>query len=167
MRTLKLKFPALLAAAALVLAACASDDGTGATGEPQRHVLSIQAVQVDMERHVDRTAFPDTLDRWPDFDQWPGYRLDEPDDDGFWYARAYVFQPSTIVVNQGDEVVLQFFGIHGDEHPSFIQGYDVSFSVRRGEVEVITFTADKAGVFPIICAAHLPSMVGQLVVLSS
>ena len=153
-----------LAAFALLAAACAPEEGA-APEDPQERTISLLAVQHSMDRHVDDTPFPDTLEEWPQFEQWPGYRLDPPDEDGEWYARAYAFEPGTIVVNEGDEVTLQLFGIHGDEHPSVIQGYDVSFNIKRGELEQVTFTADQPGVFPLICADHMPSMVGQLVVL--
>jgi heme/copper-type cytochrome/quinol oxidase subunit 2 len=167
MKTIRHIWLAVLLVGLLALAACGQDDGATAQ-EPQERTIAIQALQYDMTRHVDRTPFPDTLDEHPDFaDKWPGWRLDEPDEDGEWYARAYVFNPSTIVVNEGDEVTLRLFGIHGDSHPSVIEGYDVTFDIRRGEVDEVTFTADKPGVFRMICADHVPSMIGQLVVLPS
>jgi nitrous oxide reductase len=154
----------------VLAAACASNpeapaDASVSAYEPQERHISVLAVQHDMDRHVDRTAFPNTLEEYADFDQWPGYRLDTPNEDGMWRARAYAWSADSIIVNQGDEVTLEFFGIHGDLHPGFIEGYDIAFAVRRGEITRVTFTADKAGIFKITCPAHLPTMEAQLVVL--
>jgi len=95
-----------------------------------------------------------------------GYILKEPDQNGRWEVSAYVWMPSQIIVNQGDEVTLEFIGINGAEHPTVIEGYDEIVTVRRGEVTSVTFTAERAGVFAISCAIHHPSMVGELVVLA-
>ncbi|KSV83713.1 hypothetical protein [Sinorhizobium sp. GL28] len=46
-----------------------------------------------------------------------------------------------------------------------IDGYDISFTVKRGQLTTVTFTADKAGVFEFRCGTHQPSMVGELIVL--
>ena len=68
---------------------------------------------------------------------------------------------------QGDKVTLEVLGINGASHPTTIEGYDISFEVKRGQLNRVTFTADKPGVFRIICSAHQPAMTGQLVVLPS
>ncbi len=78
---------------------------------------------------------------------------------------TYRWDPNQIIVNQGDEVTLEILGVNGKEHPSVIEGYDISFTVKRGELTSVTFTADKAGVFALRCGIHQPSMVGELIVL--
>jgi heme/copper-type cytochrome/quinol oxidase subunit 2 len=45
-----------------------------------------------------------------------------------------------------------------------IAGYNQSFELRRGQVNRVTFTADKPGMFQIICATHHPTMVAELIV---
>lgn len=153
------------AAIGLALAAvCVTASRAAVSAE---RVITIVSVEQEMNRHVDRTAFPDTLERHPDLTAGGGYRLDPPDDGGEWHARAYLWQPATVVVNQGDEVTLEFFGINGDEHPTVLEGYGLEFVVRRGEVTRVTFTADRPGIFPFVCRTHRPSMTGQLVVLSN
>ena len=134
--------------------------------EPTERVITIVSVEQQMDRHIDRTAFPDTLERHPDLMAGGGYLLEPPNDDGEWHARAYLWQPATVVVNQDDVVTLEFFGINGDEHPTVLEGYDLEFVVRRGDLTRITFTADRPGIFPFVCGTHQPSMTGQLVVLS-
>ena len=56
-------------------------------------------------------------------------------------------------------------GINGANHPTTIVGYDKTFVLKRGQVTKISFKADKAGVFPIECHTHTPSMRAELVVL--
>ena len=55
-------------------------------------------------------------------------------------------------------------GINGASHPISIGGYDKSFELKRGQSTRVTFTADKPGTFPIVCAAHHPTMVAELIV---
>jgi nitrous oxide reductase len=76
-----------------------------------------------------------------------------------------MFMPSQIIVNEGDEVTLEYIGINGAEHPGLIEGYDVEFTVKRGQVTLVSFAADKPGVFQILCPVHHPSMRGELIAL--
>ena len=76
-----------------------------------------------------------------------------------------MWQPSQIIVTEGDEVTLEFVGINGAEHPTTIVGYDKSLVLKRGHVVRLEFKADKAGTFAIVCGHHKPSMVGELIVL--
>jgi hypothetical protein len=46
-----------------------------------------------------------------------------------------------------------------------IEGYDISFTVKRGELTTVRLTADKPGVFEFRRGVHEPSMVGELIVL--
>ena len=93
-----------------------------------------------------------------------GYQLKQPDATGRWEVSAYVFDPRQIFVDEGDEVTLEFVGINGASHPITIAGYDKSLELKRGQVTRVAFTADKTGVFPIVCATHHPSMVAELIV---
>jgi len=91
--------------------------------------------------------------------------LKRPHATGRWEVSAYVWMPNQIIVNQGDEVTLEFVGINGAYHGAVINGYDKAFVVKRGQTTSVTFLADKAGVFLIECAQHQPSMGGELIVL--
>lgn len=82
-----------------------------------------------------------------------------------WEVSAYVWQPAQIIVNEGDEVTLEFVGINGAAHPTTIAAFGQTFTVKRGQAHRITFTADKVGIFGIICSTHGPSMSGELVVM--
>jgi plastocyanin len=94
-----------------------------------------------------------------------GYVLKAPDSTGRWEVSTYQWQPSFIVVNEGEQVTLEIIGINGKEHVSTIPGFVPSFTVRRGQITRASFTANRAGIFPIVCVSHQPTMTGYLVVL--
>jgi len=94
-----------------------------------------------------------------------GYIKTPPNAAGRWEVSAYQWSPGTIVVRQGETVTLEILGVNGDVHPSTIPGVVDSFTVKRGEITRVTFTARKPGLFPIICTKHQPNMQGTLVVL--
>ena len=83
-----------------------------------------------------------------------GYVLNKPDQTGRWEVSVYMWSPSQIIVNQDDEVTLEFVGINGANHPTTIAGYDKSFVLKRGQVTKISFRADKPGLFSIQCGTH-------------
>jgi hypothetical protein len=94
-----------------------------------------------------------------------GYVIRPPDANGRWEVSAYLWSPAQIVVRQGDRVVIDFVGINGAEHPTTLGSLAPNFTLRRGQVHRVEFTADVPGVHPMICSAHLPSMRGEIVVL--
>jgi plastocyanin len=95
-----------------------------------------------------------------------GYVIAQPDEKTRrWEVSAYVWQPSQIVVNEGDEVALEFVGINGAAHPTTIAAFGQTFTVKRGQAHRVTFIADKVGIFGIICGTHKPSMSGELIVM--
>ncbi len=94
-----------------------------------------------------------------------GYVKTPPNPAGRWEVSAYQWSPGTIVVQQGETVTLEIVGVNGDVHPSTIPGLVDSFTVKRGQITRVTFTASKPGLYPIICTKHQPTMQGALVVL--
>jgi plastocyanin len=156
----------LLTAAALALfvgvshqalAAEATDHGVT---EPGKRVITMLAVEPKGGVTIDKEAFP--ADALP---EGGGYIMKEPNAEGRWEVSAYVFMPSQVIVQEGDEVTLEMVGINGAEHPGLIEGYDIEFNVLRGQMTRVSFLADKPGVFRIRCDAHHPSMHGELIVL--
>jgi plastocyanin len=125
-----------------------------------KRTITMAAVEPKGGVTVDKEAFPQAA-----LPSGGGYILRQPDATGRWEVSSYRWDPNQVIVNQGDEVTLEVIGINGAEHPSLIEGYDVRFTVKRGEVSTVTFKADKAGVFKITCGKHHPSMVGELIVL--
>ena len=93
--------------------------------------------------------------------------MNEPDEQGNWEIETYVFDPSQIVVNEGDQVTLNILGISGRVHDVTITGYVEPFELHRGELKTVTFTADKAGTINFICSIHQPTKHGQIMALPS
>jgi len=105
---------------------------------------------------------------YPNPDSLPGgggYVLRAPDSTGRWEISTYQWQPGFVLVSQGERVILEVIGINGAEHVSSLPPYLEKFTVKRGQLTKVTFTASRAGIFPIICVTHQPSMTGYLVVL--
>lgn len=127
--------------------------------QAEKRYIVLTAVEPKGGATVEKEPFP--AEPLP---QGPGYVLKKPDQTGRWEVSIYVFDPRQILVTEGDEVTLEFVGINGASHPTTIKGYDKSFELKRGEVTKITLTADKVGVFPIVCATHHPTMVAELIV---
>jgi nitrosocyanin len=76
--------------------------------------------------------------------------------------------PGTIVAKKGQTVRLTLMNkVPSDpnQHGFAIPAYGVGEVVNRGETKTVTFTADKEGVFPMLCQLHPAHVGGQLVVL--
>lgn len=129
------------------------------SGQAESRFFTVAAVEPKGGTTVDKETFP--ASSLPD---GGGYVLTKSDASGRWEISTYVWMPAQIIVNQGDDVTLAFAGINGAAHTTTIKAYDKSFIVKRGHAVRVTFKADKAGVFPIECASHRPSMVGEFVV---
>lgn len=66
-------------------------------------------------------------------------------------VKAYRWDPVYIQANEGDTLDLHFFGVNGDAHPATIPAFEQSFSVTRGRWTNLSFVADDAGVFSLMC----------------
>lgn len=82
-------------------------------------------------------------------------------------ARRYEFQPSEIVVHQGDHVRLIITALDRD-HGFKLGAFHIKQRLKKGVPTTIDFTADRAGTFTFRCAVicgpgHL-RMKGKLVV---
>jgi nitrosocyanin len=74
--------------------------------------------------------------------------------------------PGTIIVKKGDDVEITLInnvpsGVHG----FFIPDFNVRKEVKKGGKEVVTFKADKDGLFSMKCHMHPAHVGGQLLVL--
>lgn len=94
-----------------------------------------------------------------------GLKLTPPDPKGDWSVRAFVFEPSQVVVHVGDEVQLDFVGVQGTLHRIRIDGVAGDIELRRGEMKRATLKPTKPGVIRFESRERLPSMRGQVVVL--
>lgn len=153
------KYPILaVVGVAILVAACSGQ----APVAPVERTIYMAAVEPKGGVNVDQEPFPS--EALPPGD---GYALKEPDDTGRWEVETYRWEPSTIVVNQGEVVTLEIIGINGKQHTFEMEGYDVSGVVRRGHVTRVTFTADTPGIFKLICGTHKPSMQANIIVLAA
>lgn len=151
----------LTAAAALLImsAGCGSDNGD-AQAAPQTHTFYMEAVEPKGSTSAENEPFPEEV-----LPEGGGYALDEPDEEGIWVVETYTWAPDQLVVHEGDTVNLEIIGINGARHESFIEEYVDEFVVERGKLTSVSFVADKAGVFKIVCTIHPPAMTGELLVL--
>lgn len=82
------------------------------------------------------------------------------------YEGVKQWLPGTIIVKKGDDVELTLInnvpsGVHG----FFIPDFNVRKDVQKGKKEVVTFKADKDGLFSMKCHLHPAHVGGQLLVL--
>lgn len=145
-----------------ILAGYAEGKTTSPAVTPAKRTVYMAAVEPKGGTTVDKEPFPNIK-----LPAGGGYILTAPDKTGRWEVSTYRWAPGTVVVNQGDKVTLEIIGINGNAHPVRIKGYNVTGVVTRGHITRLTFTADKAGIFKIICDTHQPSMQADLVVLAN
>jgi plastocyanin len=131
-----------------------------ANAAAEKRVFTIAAVEPKGGATVDKEPFPTEA-----LPAGGGYVLNKPDSNNRWEVSTYLWTPGQIIVNEGDEVTLEFVGINGAAHPTSIKGFDKSFVLKRGTVTRVSFVADNPGVFPIECHTHRPSMTAEIIVL--
>ncbi|MDR7486218.1 MAG: hypothetical protein QN149_13390 [Armatimonadota bacterium] len=130
---------------------------------PAKRTIYMAAVEPKGGTSVSSEPYPSGS---PALTAGPGYVLRPPDASGRWEVSVYQWQPGFVLAQEGDDVTLEIIGINGAEHPSFIEGINLpAFTVRRGQITTVNFRAGRAGFYRIVCSAHLPTMVGYLVVL--
>jgi plastocyanin len=80
---------------------------------------------------------------------------------------VYAFSPSTITVVEGDTIQFTFINPEDDVH-SFVLP-DLAVPLPGQTSTAATYVARQPGIYSFVCAvqAHLPTMSGQLVVLSA
>jgi hypothetical protein len=93
-----------------------------------------------------------------------GFVLTPPDKTGAWKFRSFTFDPSMIVVHQGDRVTLHFVGVQGAHHIISVEGIG-TFALARGQIHTVTFMANHPGTINYYCHIHMPNMDGQILVL--
>jgi heme/copper-type cytochrome/quinol oxidase subunit 2 len=84
------------------------------------------------------------------------------------YEGTKFWVPGTLVVKKGSKVKVKLINnVPSDpnQHGFAIPAFNVAEVVTRGEPKQVEFTADKEGIFPIICQLHPAHIGGQLVVL--
>ncbi len=84
------------------------------------------------------------------------------------YEGTKMWLPGTVVVKKGSRVRIKLVNNVPSEpsHGFAIPAYGVAEVVNRGEPKQVELTADRDGVFPMICQLHPAHVGGQLVVLA-
>lgn len=67
---------------------------------------------------------------------------------------AYRWDPGTVFVRKGEKVKLSLSGVNGASHPFMIEGLGIKGEVKQGEETVVSFKADKPGIYRLICLTH-------------
>ncbi len=82
-------------------------------------------------------------------------------------AKDWKFDPGTIIVNQGDKVILKITSTDVT-HSFMLKDYNINVKLEPNQTQVIEFIADKFGVFPFRCGVPCgdghSDMTGTLVV---
>jgi plastocyanin len=94
-----------------------------------------------------------------------GLIMKEPDKEGNWQVRSFIFQPSQLVVRQGDTVTLHFVGVQGASHTITVEGHPDPLVLKRGEMKTVTIVADKVGTIAFFAVDRQPTMQGTILVL--
>ncbi len=129
--------------------------------QAEERVIYMQAMEPKGGVTIDKEPFPGNT-----LPAGGGYVIKPPDAKGRWEVSTYIFNPSQIIVRKGDRVTLKIIGINGDKHTGYIeQLHPEKFTVKRGLITTVSFTADKAGRFRLGCDEHKPSMEGEIIVL--
>jgi Cupredoxin-like domain len=149
---------ALVGLAALVAFVVSRADAPWA--QPAGRVIYMAAVEMKGGAQQDKEPYPEAP-----LPPGSGYSKTPPNPSGRWEVSAYQWSPATLVVKEGEAVTLEVVGINGDEHPATIQDHVESFTVKRGQITRVGFTAGKPGVYAVMCTKHLPNMQGTLLVL--
>jgi plastocyanin len=82
---------------------------------------------------------------------------------------AYRWDPGTIFIKEGEEVVLKISGINGMEHPFIIEGTDIKGIVKKGGETTVPIKIEKEGIYRLVCLTHPDKdsngpMIGYIVV---
>lgn len=80
---------------------------------------------------------------------------------------VYSFQPASLTVYQGDTVTITFVNPEDESHTFVLKAFHIALALPAQATTKAHFVATTVGNFPFICdiPSHVPSMVGELVVL--
>lgn len=80
-------------------------------------------------------------------------------------ASSFEFSPAEITVNKGDRVTIELTSMDV-VHGLYLDGYGLHVEVDPGQIETLTFTADRSGTFRFRCSVACgdlhPFMIGKL-----
>jgi plastocyanin len=135
---------------------------------PITHTIFMTALEV--KGSTDKLTPPDHNPK----DLSKGYGYDAPGEfdktnPKKWQVASYLFNPAFVTVRQGDTVKLTVFVVNGDTHDVKVvdpEGKKVVADTvwNRGREYHTSFTAEKVGVYQLICSEHAPTMTANFLV---
>ena len=191
-RILRLSGLGALAATLLLLAAsCSGDTGAleklvdvlkrqvqtleGEIGKPAitpgDKTFFISAIRVTGTTTTDKLAPPDRNPKT--ISDGFGYKAPgavDPKNPAKWQVSSYIWSPGTMMAFQGDKIGLEIFIVNGDKHAAYVEGPDgielmKGWNQYRGVTYTFGFTAEKVGLYKLICTIHAPTMTANILVL--
>lgn len=152
----------LVAFTALVVAACSS----GNAAEPSDVTFDVELVEIkgSTDGIPPPEVDPTSLSKGYGYTAPGEYEAENP---AKFQVATYMFSPGAMSVVPGDNVTLRMFGVNGDEHQIFVQAPDGStvvdpFVVNRGREVTVSFEAEQAGHYKLICTSHAPTMTADI-----
>ncbi len=87
-----------------------------------------------------------------------------------WQVSTYLFSPSALTAVKGDTITLRLFVVNGNAHMVWLEAPDGTrvqeeVTMNRGREYTVSFTADQAGYYTLLCETHGPTMQAQILVL--
>lgn len=151
----------VLAAGAVLAAGCGAGGDAEASIPAAKRTYYLTAMEFKGSAEVSKEPFPAA--KLPE----GGGLVLKPatGDPPKWEVESYAWSPGTLVAATGDEVTLQIVGVNGAQHDTEIEAHNQKFTVKRGQLTTVTFTAGQPGVYQIVCRTHQPNMSASLVVL--
>lgn len=171
MRKVVLSLAGWLAGATLVGLILWTGEGLAQTDAPTTHTIFMTGMEVKGATTIDKLAPPPVSP----VDLSKGYGFKGPGEADKqnpkrWEVASYVFTPGAVTARQGDTVKLTVFMVNGDEHEVWVADPDgrevVSKRIwNRGREYEVSFVAEKAGTYKLVCSDHAPSMIATFLVL--
>ena len=140
---------------------------------PSTHTIFMTAMEIKGGTSADKLAPPAINPA--DLSKAYGYRAPgeaDKNDPKRWEVSSYLFSPAFLTVRQGDKVNLTIFVVNGDSHgDSFLADPDgrrivSDITFNRGREYKISFVAEKAGAYQLICPEHAPTMTATILALA-
>lgn len=138
---------------------------------PTTHHIFMNAIEVKGATSADKLRPPSENPK--DLSKGYGFKAPgqvDPRAPKKWRVASYMFTPAYVTVWQGDTVELAVFVVNGDEHKTRIVAPDGRVVVpettwNRGRQYEVSFVAEQAGTYQLVCATHAPTMAANFLVL--
>lgn len=150
------------ATAAAVAFVPSSDAGT----QVKTRTIYMSAVEWKGSASVAKEPYPtQPLPAGGGYESFPPGSPEVNGDPGKWAVETYRFDTAVVAACKGEKVVLKMFGVNAASHQIVIPDFKKRVTIYRGRLATTSMIAKEVGIFPIICATHMPAHRADLVVL--